>query len=176
MKLASLHSPRRVLSAAVAMLGALAASAAQCATPTPFSARYEVLIDGKRAGEASLELQAEGTRWRHSLRAIGTRGLARLAGFTTDQSSLLDWPGERPRLLGAHMRSESLLRDREASVSFDWTQGMLTWSGDISDGEPRSRPIEGTPATGSSLNLQLALEVESRQPGDVVPFVMHDRG
>lgn len=144
--------------------------------PTPFSARYEVLIDGKPAGEASLELVAEGQQWRHRLRAIGTKGLARLAGFTTDQYSLITWHEGRPRLLSARMRSESLLRDRDLAVDFDWTRRQLSWTGDIADDEPRSRQIEGTPATGSSLNLQLAVDVQQGRLGHVVHYVLHDRG
>ncbi len=160
----------------VACALALTASA-QGAAPTPFRAEYAVYVDGKAAGESSMELVATAAgHWQHRLRATGTRGLARLARFSTAQVASVDFIDGVPRLLGAEMNQRSLVRDRDLQVEIDWQAGSVRWIGDIDDEQPAQRPLDGRPSVGSSLNLQLAFDARSAAPGTRVDYVLHDRG
>lgn len=142
----------------------------------PFTARYEVYVDGKRSGEGVIELRAEGgQRWRHSLSAEGTEGLARFARFRTDQVGEIELHDGRPRVLSARMTARSLIRDRDLDVVFDWQHGQVRWQGDIEDDQPAQRALQGQPATGSTLNLLLAFDA-ARASGERVLYVLHDRG
>ncbi|MBD8528131.1 DUF3108 domain-containing protein [Pseudomarimonas arenosa] len=143
----------------------------------PFRADYLVRVDGKDAGESRIELQQlAATRYQHRVYALGTRGLAKLAGFRTDQSAELELLAAGPRLTRAEMSAKSLLRDRDLSVRFDWLSRQIHWQGDIDDSKPRIAPLQGTPATGSSLNLQLGLAAQQQPAGARLEFVLHDRG
>lgn len=147
------------------------------AEPQPFRAEYAVYVDGKPAGESVIELVATAKgHWQHRLSAIGNQGLARLARFNTAQTASVDWIDARPRLLSAEMHTRSLLRDRDLQVEFDWQSLQVRWLGDIEDDQPAQRVLQGAPATGSSLNLQLAFDAVSRPPGERVHYVLHDRG
>jgi hypothetical protein len=159
------------------LITALAAGMAHAEAPQDFRAEYAVYVDGKAAGESTLELRHLGHgRWQHRLGAAGTKGLARLARFSTDQTASLDFPEGRPRLLGAEMQQRSLMKDRDLQVEFDWPGKTVRWLGDINKDEPMQRPLQGIPATGSSLNLQLAFDARHGKPGERVHYVLHDRG
>lgn len=147
------------------------------APPQPFRAEYAVYVDGKPAGESVIELVATAKgHWQHRLSAVGNQGLARLARFHTAQTASVDWIEARPRLLSAEMHTRSLLRDRDLQVEFDWQNLQVRWLGDIEDDQPAQRVLQGAPATGSSLNLQLAFDAAARLPGERVHYVLHDRG
>jgi hypothetical protein len=149
----------------------------QAAAPQPFRAEYAVYVDGKPAGESTMELVATAAgHWQHRLSASGTRGLAKLARFRTDQIASIDFVDDRPRLLGAEMTQRSLVRDRDLQVEVDWKSGTIRWIGDIDEDEPAKRPLDGRPSVGSSLNLQLAFDARSATPGTRVDYVLHDRG
>ena len=143
----------------------------------PFGADYEVRVDGSDAGESRIELlNAQPGLLQHRVHALGTRGLAKLARFSTDQSAELRISGGDVQLVSAKMSASSLFRDRDLSVQFDWNNRQLLWDGDVDKNQPRSRPIEGIPATGSSLNLQLGLAALSQPTGQQLEYVLHDRG
>jgi hypothetical protein len=160
-----------------ALLLALAAPLAAAEPPQGFHAEYEVFVDGKAAGESVMELRDLGRgHWQHRLGATGTRGLAKLARFSTEQTVSLAMHDGRPRLLGAAMQQRSLMRDRDLQVEFDWPAQTVRWLGDINEDEPAQRPLVGVPATGSSLNLQLAFDARQHAAGERVHYVLHDRG
>lgn len=156
---------------------ALAMALPAFAAPQPFRAEYDVYVDGKPAGESVIELVATAAgHWQHRLSATGTRGLARLARFSTAQIASVDFVDGRPRLLGAEMQSRSLVRDRDLQLEIDWKAGQVRWIGDIDKDEPAQRPVDGVPATGSSLNLQLGFDARVAAAGTRVDYVLHDRG
>ena len=70
----------RIAAFTVLALGA-GSGHAQASALQPFTARYEVLRDGKSQGEAVMRLERiEGARWRFSSDVRGTSGMARLSG------------------------------------------------------------------------------------------------
>ena len=162
---------------AVLVCGSALAHAEPNQTLKPFRADYEVWVDGSDAGESRIELLAGNSGLlQHRVNAMGTRGLARLARFSTDQSADLQLSNGEVQLVSAKMSASSLLRDRDLSVRFDWARGELHWDGDVDKKQPRNRPIEGIPATGSSLNLQLGLAAMRQPAGQRLEYVLHDRG
>lgn len=143
----------------------------------PFHADYLVRVDGKDSGESRIELKLlQEQLFQHRVYALGTKGLAKLARFSTDQTADLEWVAGGIRLTRADMSAQSLLRDRELSVQFDWLNQKVHWTGDVDDNKPLIAALQGTPATGSSLNLQLGLEAQSKPTGTRLEYTLHDRG
>lgn len=164
---------KRCLLPALALCVALPAAGA----PQPFRAEYEVYVDGKAAGESVIELIATvAGHWQHRISATGTRGMAKLARFSTAQTASIDFPEGRPRLLGAEMQSRSLLSDRDLQLEIDWKTAQVRWIGDIAKRAEPHQPLQGQPATGASLNLQLGFDARSARPGQRFDYVLHDRG
>ena len=170
----------RTLALSLLALGCVQTAVAEDASApalVPFSASYLVRVDGKDSGESKIELKRiDDTHFSHRVYALGTKGLARLARFSTDQSAELESGAEGLRLTRADMNSRSLLRDRDLSVSFDWLNRQVHWTGDIDDNKPKVGALQGTPATGSSLNLQLGLAAQSLPVGSTLEYILHDRG
>jgi hypothetical protein len=166
-----------MIGALLVIAGVVAATPTQAPAPQTFRAEYEVLVDGKAAGESVMELVAtHAGHWQHRLSATGTRGLARLARFSTSQSANIEFIDGRPRLLGAEMTQRSLVRDRDLQLEVDWDDQSIRWIGDIDKDQPAQRALDGQPSVGSSLNLQLAFDARGMAPGERVDYVLHDRG
>lgn len=142
----------------------------------PFSADYQVRIDGKETGESRIELKRLGDQaYQHRVYALGTKGLARLARVSADQTADLMLVDGTVRLTHAAMNVHSLIRDREVSVNFDWSNKQARWSGDIDKDKQRVWPLTGTPATGSTLNLQLGLVAWTEPAGARLEYILHER-
>lgn len=151
-------------------------AAAATLEPQPFAAEYEVWMDGKQAGISRIELQREADgQWLHEVRAEGTRGLAKWADFESTQRTHLQWDGAGLRLLSATMRTESLVSSRDCRVEFDWARRQLRWQGDVDREQTAPQPLQDDAATGSSLNLQLALAAADPALASA-HFTVHERG
>lgn len=143
----------------------------------PFSASYEVWIDGKRQGISRMRLESLGdTRWHYRVHAEGTAGLARLADAELKQDCEFELVDGRPRLLTSHQRSTSLFRDREVRTRFDWQRGSVHWDGDVK--ADRRGPVSLHPdaVTDALLNLQLGLDSADAAPGSVLRYHRYERG
>lgn len=119
-----------------AALAALALGAtdghAQAGALEPFTARYEVLRDGKSQGEAVMRLERiDGARWRFTSDVRGTSGMARLSGFEMTESTDFEaLPDGRLKPLSAHSEGGISLRRRSIGTEFDWSANEVRWNGD----------------------------------------------
>jgi hypothetical protein len=105
-----------------ASAGALtsAAMAVEPASSQPFSARYEVLRNGRALGEARLTLARDvDDTWQFHSETRGTRGLASIAGVEISERSTFRWRGLLPELVEYDYRQNVAMRRRERSLRVD---------------------------------------------------------
>lgn len=109
---------RSVAALLVALLGLGAGHAASASDPlSPFALRYEVLRNGSRLGEASMQLQRiDSERWALQTLTRGTQGLAALAGLKVNENSEFVWHERRPELRSYRYRQDMTLRSRQRSL------------------------------------------------------------
>ncbi|GIX34364.1 MAG: hypothetical protein KatS3mg126_0143 [Lysobacteraceae bacterium] len=91
-------------------------------------------------------------------------------------SARLDLAEDVPRLLAAQATLHSRVRDRALRLEIDWERNEVRWSGDLDRDAPARQPLAGTPATGTSLNLMLALAARRLAPGEEVRYALLERG
>lgn len=119
------HVVRAALAGALAIgagLGVLPSPAAgvEPAASQPFSARYELLRDGRVLGEAQLTLaRGSDDTWRFETNTRGTRGLASVARAEINERSTFRWRGLIPELVEYDYRQSVAMRRRERSLRVD---------------------------------------------------------
>ncbi len=160
-----------------AVLLALSIDLASAVELQPFTATYDVLIDGKPQGRSTMRLeQTAPGQWRHTIEAKGTAGLARLSGFASSQVSHFDLVNNRPRLLDALARSEMLVRSREVRTTFDWQAGLARWDGDLKPDQRAPLALSDNAVNAAVLNLLLAFDSASAAPGARLDYRLFERG
>jgi hypothetical protein len=159
-----------------ALLGMLTTAALQAATLQPFTARYEVLMDGTPRGEAESTLRALGNgEWEYLTEVKATSGLGRLAGFSARQQTRFDLHEGAPRVLSARVQNTSRLRSRDVSTQFDWNAMAAVAEGDVDDSQPVV--IGADSINAQLLNLALPLRVrDGLQPGVEIHYSVVERG
>lgn len=156
---------------------ALWSGAAMAADLQPFTARYAVSVDGKPQGESVMRLERAGTGWRYRVEAVGTRGVAKLAGFELQQDNRFDVVDGRPRLIEATSSSDALFRHREIRTVFDWQRGQARWEGDVDKDRRGPEPLTPDATNGALLNLMLALDSAEKPPaGQVLRYQQYEKG
>lgn len=96
------------------------AKAVDPASSQPFSARYEVLRNGRALGEARLTLaRGSDDTWQFHSETRGTRGLASIAGAEISERSTFRWRGLLPELVEYDYRQSVAMRRRERSLRID---------------------------------------------------------
>jgi hypothetical protein len=93
---------------------------ALAATPAPYTARYEVLRNGARLGEATVALKAlADDRAEFSSTTVGSEGLAALTAATVEEKSLLRWRDGAPETVSWNYRQKIAWKTRERSLRVD---------------------------------------------------------
>ena len=163
----------RPLLASLLGLGLLLGThAAVAATPTSFTARYNVSQGGEPMGEATVTLHPAGNgEWVYSRDVKGTGGMAAMMGASTKESSRFRWKGNAPEAISYDYQLNSAIKNKQRHMLVDWTKQLVT----VDEGKgPSSYPaIAGmverntTPlALGFALlngQQQIALPVAVRQ-------------
>ena len=115
---------RRALALALCLLAALPALAA---APAPYTARYEVLRNGERLGEATIRLAAlPNGRYDFSTRTRGSGGLAAVLGVSVDEHSVLRWQGGHPETVAYDFSQKIGWKDKARSLQVDAAAGRIT--------------------------------------------------
>lgn len=94
--------------------------------PPSFQASFELLRNGKPQGTAELTYTTEALDWRLNNSSKGTRGGARLLGFSEQTGSTGEWREGLPRPLHFQQNVRAALRDRNWEAEFDWTAAVVT--------------------------------------------------
>lgn len=142
----------------------MAASSAQALELAPFSARYEVLHDGKPTGETTLSLERDGDFWRYRLRVEGTKGLARIAQAEADQWVRLAVKGDALHPVLARAEVNTLFTHRRIITVFDAANGQVRWEGDLDHDRRGPLPLSERATNATLLNLQLGIALAAAPP------------
>lgn len=144
-------------------------SHAQANALEPFTARYEVLRDGKSQGEAVMRLERiDGERWRFVNEVRGTSGMARLSGFEMSESTEFEaLPDGRLKPLSARAEGGVSLRRRSIETVFDWSANQVRWSGDAKPDQRGPAPLGADTVNPQLLNLALAQRLRAGAEGRI---------
>ena len=106
----------RTLLACTTLLPALALAA----MPSPYTAHYDVLRNGERAGEATVTLKSLGGG-RAELHSVtsGSDGLAAIAGASVDERSVLRWHDGAPETVSWDFHQKVAWKSRDRSLDVD---------------------------------------------------------
>jgi len=103
---------------------------------TPFTARYEVLRNGKKIGELNTRLQQhENGLWNYQLQSVATDWLIRLLDISTFELAWFDWRDGQLIPLSYRMESSEPGRDRHWQHRYRWLDRSTdteTYSGELS--------------------------------------------
>ena len=123
----------KTLAACVALLPGLALAA----MPAPYTARYDVLRNGDRAGQSVVSLKAlGGGRAEFHSSTSGSEGLAAIAGAAVEERSVLRWNEGAPETLNWEYHQKVAWKSRDRSLSVDAQARRL----DLRDKDKRYSP------------------------------------
>lgn len=139
----------------------------------PFVATYEVYSDGRRLGNASMELsRLDDGNWRIDLEMKGS-GLMRLAALDIRQSTVFASDGVHYRPLRQATSRRTLFSNRERTGVYDWEAGIARWTGDVK--RSRRAPIPLRKGDLDALLIDLAV-VRDAVPGRTLGYRNVDGG
>lgn len=139
----------------------------------PFVASYEVFNNGRRLGDATMQVQpVADARWRVDLGLKGG-GLMRLTGLNLQQSTVFDNVGDHYRPLSQALVKRVFLSNRKTVGTYDWNTRSAVWTGDIK--KSRRRPVTLQPGDMSGLLINLAV-IRDAQPGATLTYRFVDDG
>ncbi len=164
--------PTRLAALSLLML-ATAAQAAGTAPLRPFSARYEVLRNGKELGQATLALRDDGNGpWEFSNETRGTRGIAGMLGVDVTEKSTFRWRDGQPESLSYRYSQEAAIKSKERSVDFDWN----THQARTRDGKAETTaPLRATAMDRNVVTVALMATLKTGAQDADLPVVDKDR-
>ncbi|MGH8028684.1 MAG: hypothetical protein ACREO3_01990, partial [Arenimonas sp.] len=117
---------RRTL-APLALMAALLPALAAAAIPKPYTARYEVLRNGDRLGEATIRFAAlSNGRYDFSSSTRGNSGMAAVLGVSIDERSIIRWNEGRPETVAYNFSQKIGWKDKQRSLMVDAAAGRVT--------------------------------------------------
>ena len=101
-------------------LALLVPAAAIAATPTPFSAEYEVFQNEKKLGTGTITLRAlGGGRYELATTSQATEGLFAAAGVRREERSIIDFSGAKPETVEYRMQQKAAWSERNQLLQVD---------------------------------------------------------
>lgn len=162
----------------IATLGLLLASTIAHSAYAPFTATYEVWVNGKQQGRSVMTLarNSDGL-WHYEIRMDGTQGMARMVGAQVDQSTTFELIDGRPRPVSATSLSKVMFKTTEREGRYDWNRAEARWSGDLKPARLGPVALEPGDLNGALINLALVQDVQARpEPGRTLDYRMVDEG
>lgn len=107
-----------------------AASMAAAATPTAFTATYNVLRGGSPMGTATISLHNDGNgQWTYRKSVKGTGGLAAMLGASVDETSRFRWKSDLPEALSYDYELHTGIKDKQRHLRVDWNTNQVSVDG-----------------------------------------------
>lgn len=105
----------------------LAMQAAAAATPTAFTATYNVSQGGEPMGVATVTLRPAGNgEWTYNKDVKSTGGLAAMLGASMTESSRFRWKGDVPEAIGYDYQLQTGIKNKQRHLTVDWTKNQVT--------------------------------------------------
>jgi len=150
----------------------LGAQTTFAATPTSFTAHYNVLQGGEPMGEATVTLRpgAHG-EWIYSRDVKSTGGMAAMMSASVKETSRFRWKGDMPEAISYDYQLDATIKNKQRHLLVDWSKQTVTVDEGKGPNSYAAKPgmVERntTPlALGLALRdgqQQIALPVASRQ-------------
>lgn len=149
------------------LLGTPAASAA---TPTAFTATYDVSQAGSPMGQATVSLRAAGNgEWIYSKDVKGTGGLAALLGASVTESSRFRWKGDVPEAISYDYQLQAAVKQKQRHLVVDWAKKQVT----VDEGKgPQTYPSSPGMVERNTLALALGLALRDGKQQVALPVAV----
>lgn len=109
----------------LALLTGIASAAA--ATPTAFTATYNVSRGDSPMGTATISLRDDGNgHWTYRKSVKGTAGLAAMLGASMDETSQFRWKGDLPEALSYDYELHTGLKNKQRHLRVDWDKNQVS--------------------------------------------------
>jgi hypothetical protein len=163
----------RLRLASLALLAALLPAVAVAAAPKPYTARYEVLRNGERLGEATIRFAAlPNGRYDFSSRTRGSGGLAAVLGVSIDERSILRWQGDRPETVAYSFAQKIGWKDKQRSLKVDAAAGRVT---STDKGQEIALPYQAGVLDRHAVSVALMQDLAAGREGELTYTVAERR-
>ena len=161
----------RSLLAPVLGLGLLlGAQVAIAATPTNFTATYNVLQSGEPVGVATVSLRPAGNgEWIYRKDVKGTGGLAAMLGADATETSRFRWNGHVPEAISYDYRLVASIKNKQRHMAVDWTTRQVT----VNEGKgPQTYPASPGMVERNTTPLALGLALRDGKQQVALPVAV----
>jgi hypothetical protein len=163
---------RRAL-ALLCLLAATVPAIASAGAPHPYTARYEVLRNGERMGDATIRFAAlPNGRYDLSTRTRGSGGMAALLGVSVDERSILRWHDGRPETVAYSLAQKVGWKDKQRSLRVDADAGRIT---STDKGQDIALPYTAGVLDRHAVSVALMQDLAAGAQGDLVYTVAERR-
>ena len=151
----------------------LAVPAAAAATPTAFTATYDVSQGGEPMGVATVTLRAAGNgEWIYSKDVKGTGGLAAMLGASMSESSRFRWKGDVPEAVSYDYRLQTGIKNKQRHLAVDWTKRQVT----VDEGKgPQTYPSSPGMVERNTTSLALGLALRGGKQQVTLPVAVRQQ-
>ena len=151
----------------------LAVPAAAAATPTAFTATYDVSQGGESMGVATVTLRAAGNgEWVYSKDVKGTGGLAAMLGASMSESSRFRWKGDVPEAVSYDYRLQTGIKNKQRHLAVDWTKQQVT----VDEGKgPQTYPSSPGMVERNTTSLALGLALRDGKQQVTLPVAVRQQ-
>ena len=151
----------------------LAVPAAAAATPTAFTATYDVSQGGEPMGVATVTLRAAGNgEWIYSKDVKGTGGLAAMLGASMSESSRFRWKGDVPEAVSYDYRLQTGIKNKQRHLAVDWTKRQVT----VDEGKgPQTYPSSPGMVERNTTSLALGLALRDGKQQVTLPVAVRQQ-
>ncbi|KRE84813.1 hypothetical protein ASG75_13095 [Rhodanobacter sp. Soil772] len=148
----------------------LGAPVAPAATPSAFTATYDVSQGGTPMGQATVNLRAAGNgEWIYSKDVKGTGGLAALLGASVTESSRFRWKGDVPEAISYDYQLQAAVKQKQRHLVVDWAKKQVT----VDEGKgPQTYPSSPGMVERNTLALALGLALRDGKQQVALPVAV----
>jgi hypothetical protein len=159
--------------ALLCLLAALLPALAFAGAPRPYTARYEVLRNGDRLGEATIRFAAlPGGRYELTTHTSGSDGLAAVLGVSMDEHSVLRWHDGRPETVTYSLAQKVGWKDKQRALRVDADAGRIT---STDKGQDIALPYTAGVLDRHAVSVALMQDLAAGAQGDLVYTVAERR-
>jgi hypothetical protein len=164
---------RTVLSPLLGLGLLLTMQAAVAATPTAFTATYNVSQGGEPMGVATVTLRAAGNgEWTYSKDVKGTGGLAAMLGASMTESSRFRWKADVPEAIGYDYQLQTGIKNKQRHLTVDWAKHEVT----VDEGKgPKTYPASPGMVERNTTALALGLALRDGKQQVTLPVAVRQQ-
>lgn len=151
----------------------LAAQTAPAATPTAFTATYNVSQNGQPLGVAKVTLRpADNGEWVYSKDVRGTAGLAAILGASLKESSRFRWKDDVPEAVSYDYALQTGIKNKTRHMTVDWAMNQVS----VDDGKgPNTYPTTAGMVERNTLSLALGLALRDGKQQAALPVAVRQQ-